>query len=100
MKRILIGLATAFALGACGSGAEDDGGDVPQVCLDALDDADKMAAVTATGIDYMADAFYAAADFDVAGIEAANAKLEALQPEIEATVNEYRASRDDCRSEA
>lgn len=46
---------------------------VPQACLDALDNAD-------TGFGYAGEAMTAAGDFDVAGLNTANAKLRELAP--------------------
>src|SRR5690349_21170900 len=53
---------------------------VPQDCLDALDDADTVIATSAKGIGIMADAFTAASNLDVDGIQAATDKLNALNP--------------------
>lgn len=58
---------------------------VPQACLDALDNAD-------TGFGYAGEAMTAAGDFDVAGLNTANAKLRELAPTWTANKTACRAA--------
>lgn len=58
---------------------------VPQSCLDALANAE-------TGFGYAGEAMTAAGDFDVAGLNAANAKLRELAPTWNANKAACRAS--------
>jgi hypothetical protein len=60
--------------------------EVPQACLDAIDNAE-------TGFTYAAEALRAAGDFDTAGIEAATAKLKTVAPD-------WQANKELCRAAA
>lgn len=55
----------------------------PDSCLSALDAGDESIDLLSQGIDIAADAMYAASIMDVAGIESANAQIEALTPQLE-----------------
>lgn len=71
---------------------------VPQSCLDALDDADDVMLLAAEGFDASSRGFYAAAEFDIASLEAATADLNGLAPQMRQSVDAYRATANQCRS--
>lgn len=69
----------------------------PQACLDALDAADASHELSAEGFGAAARGFSAAAEFDIAGIDAATADMEENAPLLGAAMDEYRTARDECR---
>ena len=71
----------------------------PQSCLDALDAAEGLVhRGVVPAFDASADAMDAASRFDVAGINAATARMNRLTPRIERYVGDYNAAADSCRS--
>lgn len=69
-----------------------------QMCLTALDNADSVIAVAGEGFTISSEAFYAASEFDVEGVEAAATKLDAIVPDLEAAMSLYGKSSSACRS--
>ena len=70
----------------------------PQSCLDALDLADRGFTYGADAMQGAADGFDAVSRFDVAGVEAATAKIEAAGADLESITPDYQAAKADCRS--
>ena len=71
----------------------------PAVCIDALDDAEKVTAISAQAFTITSQILMAASNFDVAGMEAGNAQLDALKPEMDSAVAEYNNSSNSCRKQ-
>lgn len=70
---------------------------VPQVCLDALKDADSAMSIAGDGYGILGDALTAAGNFDVAGVEDANKRLTPNTKKLTAAAGKYRTSRDACK---
>lgn len=73
---------------------------IPQVCLDALKDADAVMAVAGNGFVIVSDALTAAGDFDAAGVEDASKRLTPVVTKLKAEAGKYRTSRDACKTAA
>ena len=71
----------------------------PGVCIDALDDAEKVTAISAQAFNITSQILMAASNFDVAGMEAGNAQLDSLKPQMDAAVSEYNNSSNSCRKQ-
>lgn len=66
----------------------------PAVCVTAINEADQVIVLAGEGFGAAADAMGAAAEFDVVGIQAATAKMAALNDQVSAI--DYRTSADQC----
>lgn len=71
----------------------------PQACLDAVKAADAVIELNIEAFDYVVDAFDAAANFDVAGIDQATVGIESLHAPMGVAADEYRTTSDECRGE-
>lgn len=103
-------LATA-ALTGCGTGkAREAVANAPQptvtvntdttpaICTTALNDADSAIQTAGEGFGILSDSLTAASKLDVAGIEAANIRMEALNKRLEVALSTYKTSRDACKA--
>ena len=74
--------------------------EVPASCLKALDLADNGFALAADGFTAVSEAMTAFSEFDIEGIDKANAKLTKLNPKVGAALAKYRTARDACQAAA
>ena len=72
----------------------------PASCITALDLSQQGFTYSAEAMGYMNDAVQAAGRFNVAGLEAANAKLEILNPKLTALAPQMQAATAECRAAA
>lgn len=70
----------------------------PDVCLTALNDADDFAVLSGRGFGVAAKTIRAAANFDIAGLNAQTAKLNSLGNKLDPILDSYVSSRDECRA--
>ena len=70
----------------------------PAVCLEALDDAEAVVKLGAEALGYSGEAIKAAASFNLAGLESANADLETVAPRMTDAVESYNVSATVCRA--
>lgn len=73
---------------------------VPQACLDALDYADEGFTYAADAMDASSRALFAAGEFDIAGIEAANDDIDTATSGLNSIADDYVASKESCREQA
>ncbi len=98
-RRLLTtGTAITLALAACGgSNASADSGS-PQSCLDALDRADELLAMTGEALTLVGDAFEAAERLDMAELSRAEAELSDISDGLDPVLESYATERDACRA--
>lgn len=70
----------------------------PDACLAALKYADKAHGLTGDAFTVVADTLKAASKFDVSGMNASAEDLAALQPGLQAAMDDYRAEAASCRA--
>lgn len=70
----------------------------PQACLDAISYAEQGFDYAAQGFGYSSDAIKAVSEFDVAGIQAANAGMQDVQSKMAALNPLLQAAKADCRA--
>ena len=111
-------LATLTACGDYGAGANSDkavGGNTsvveyrdrrvnvpvevtPQACLDAVDIAEEVFAISADVSKAASRGFHAAADFDIDGIKDAGAAFRRASADLDPLIPRWHTARDDCRA--
>jgi ribosomal protein S5 len=69
---------------------------IPEACTEALAAADVLIDLAAEGMGVAADGFFAASNFDVAGITEVTAKLDVLTPQVTAARADYDAATAEC----
>lgn len=74
--------------------------EVPQSCLDALRNGDRLIALGVKALGHASKAIAAISDSDVAGIERQAAAIRALTPQTTIARSQYDAASSDCRSAA
>ncbi len=110
LAALLAGIATGCATDTANAGPEPT---TPQVCIDALDEAEYLASLSAdvTNINAdvmgntMVDAITAAYEWDADGLDQATSEIATATTEIEAITEKVEASNyadlaADCRAEA
>lgn len=70
----------------------------PQACFTALQDAELIMGLAREGLGLSADSFNAVGDLDPDRIDANNAKMDELTPQLSAAVDAYNASSNECRT--
>lgn len=70
----------------------------PSVCIDALDDAEAVSALTSEALGYSQNATEGAAAMDLGAMRGARADLEALVPKVLDAVDTYNTSSALCRA--
>lgn len=71
---------------------------VPQACLDAIDVAEEVFAISADVSKAASEGFYAAADFDVDGIRDAGAAFRRATADLQPLIPRWQTARDDCKA--
>lgn len=70
----------------------------PEACLEALDLNEQGFDLASEAMGYMGEALDAAANFDIAGLEAATAELEVVNPKMTALADPMNAAKAECRA--
>lgn len=108
---VVVGLVVGFAVGAfAGSdpapvAAAAPAGNVepasaPEACLAAISTAEDIFDIAAEGFAAAQHGFEAAADFDTAGILAANGEMQTASEKIRGITSDWQQARDECRASA
>lgn len=70
----------------------------PAACIAALDEAEALNQINIEAFGVVADMFDAASSFDVSGMNAGSAELDALQPKVASKVADYNEEATACRA--
>lgn len=73
---------------------------VPQACLDALDAGEAGFDLSADAMGAASDGFFAAADFDIAGLEQAADDITAVNEQLDALAPTWNSNKAACRQAA
>lgn len=74
------------------------GGSPSSACIDAIEYADEVLVLSQRGFGYAGDAFSAAAEFDVDGINRASDDMNAAAEDIADVAPGYRGAKAECRA--
>src|SRR5690625_577233 len=101
-KLLATGALLAFSLiGAAGYGIgtnlANNNQATPHACLEALDIAETVIGLAGEGMQYAADGFGAAAEFDLAGMERASEGMTRVGDDVAAQTDGYLAASSECR---
>lgn len=91
-----LGLVGAAGYGI-GTNLANNNQTTPNACLEALDIAETVIGLAGEGMQYAADGFGAAAEFDLAGMERASEGMTRIGDDVAAQTDGYLAASSECR---
>ncbi len=92
-----LGLVGAAGYGIGTNLANNNDQAAPNACLEALDIAETVIGLAGEGMQYAADGFGAAAEFDLAGMERASEGMTRIGDDVAAQTDGYLAASSECR---
>lgn len=99
MAAVVLTAGLLFGSVACSVDQKAERNEAYPACLDALDSADRLMMLAGQALQYSSEALEAAGNLDVAGINAAADRLDALNPQVEAEGDKYAELSSDCRGQ-